>query len=343
MSSIDPPLSISDLTDLLIKHGIRCKDDDERNLIAFRVATIGYYRLEEYTWPFRELDAIDNTRRTPYFKRETPFEFVWSLYVFDWKLRLLLMDAIEHFEIALRCFIVQVLITESQNNTPHMDLSLMPGMMKYNKRAGKTQHEEWLENLRRLYNSPGVHDPRLEQCKSVHNISQVEQLPIWILMELASFGSIKKLYESMRPDIQDKVATLMGVPTPFLTSTITLFNQVRNRCAHHKRVWNFRWVKPAAAGTPLFSHVPTAKEWFLAYDSTSNSWKTSASPKPRMSLEASTTAFVILLCGFWVKKISPTSAWHAQMEYHIQPKGEFRAFSGETGLSTGWNSHPLWR
>lgn len=60
------------------------------------LSQINYYRLCAYWLPF-ESDHVTHT-----FKQGTSFEQVLDLYIFDRELRLLVLDAIERIEIAIR-------------------------------------------------------------------------------------------------------------------------------------------------------------------------------------------------------------------------------------------------
>ncbi len=76
--------------DLMISRGIV----GDRELIETRLSSVNYYRLSGYLYPFRNPDDT--------FKAGTTFEMVWQRYAFDRRLRLLVMDAIERIEIAVR-------------------------------------------------------------------------------------------------------------------------------------------------------------------------------------------------------------------------------------------------
>ncbi|MCD2262695.1 Abi family protein, partial [Dietzia aurantiaca] len=72
---------------------------------------IGYYRLSPYTIPFQQ-DGPDHL-----FSEGTTFDDVLDLYVFDRALRLLVMDALERVEVAVRAA-----MTDHMSNTyndPH--------------------------------------------------------------------------------------------------------------------------------------------------------------------------------------------------------------------------------
>ena len=68
----------------------------ERGLVIKAIhylSVINYYRLSAYTLPFQ----LEN----PKHQKNTKFEDVLDLYVFDRELRLLVMDAIERIEAAI--------------------------------------------------------------------------------------------------------------------------------------------------------------------------------------------------------------------------------------------------
>ena len=68
----------------------------------------GYYRLSAYWYLFRRIDQ-NSFKRTDTFLSDSHFENAVELYKFDKKLKLLLFDAIERVEIAVRVEISLVL------------------------------------------------------------------------------------------------------------------------------------------------------------------------------------------------------------------------------------------
>lgn len=92
------PKEPKELVELLRQRGLVVRDAQraERYL-----STIGYYRLSGYFAPFEcEKDT---------FCHEVEFQDVLNLYIFDRKLRLHIMDAIERIEIAIRSVLSHVL------------------------------------------------------------------------------------------------------------------------------------------------------------------------------------------------------------------------------------------
>ena len=93
---------------------------------------IGYYRLTAYWYSFRvfrlEQDPTTkalSTVRTDQFETNTQFVDAVELYLYDKKLRLLVMDALERIEIGLRVDIAYLL---GQRNTFAHDANTVDGV-----------------------------------------------------------------------------------------------------------------------------------------------------------------------------------------------------------------------
>jgi len=155
------------------------------------------------------------------------------LYVFDKKLRLLTLDAIERIEIALRTDIA--LLLGQYSPVAHRDPAFLHGRFTKTLLRGKTvtghqvwlnrldettlkSREEFVEHFRRTYSTP---------------------LPIWMAVELWDFGMLSHFLAGMRHQDQTTLATKYGLPRPeLLTGWIRSVNFARNLCAHHSRLWN---------------------------------------------------------------------------------------------------------
>ena len=90
------PMADPDLVQLMLARGLLA---DVAELSSV-VASVGYYRLKGYLVPFRKPGTED-------FKEGADFATVWSIYNFDRRLRLLMMDALSRIEVALRAMIVK--------------------------------------------------------------------------------------------------------------------------------------------------------------------------------------------------------------------------------------------
>ena len=70
-----------------------------RDELIARLKAVNYYRLSGYLYPFRDLP--NDT-----FRPGADLDTVWRRYNFDRRLRLILLDAIERIEVAVRTRLV---------------------------------------------------------------------------------------------------------------------------------------------------------------------------------------------------------------------------------------------
>jgi abortive infection bacteriophage resistance protein len=93
-----PPLTFEQQADRLLNRGM----SGDRSVIISRLRSVNYYRLSGYWFPFRIPNPETPSSPSETFKPGTTFDEVWARYAFDRRLRLLVMDAIERVEVAVR-------------------------------------------------------------------------------------------------------------------------------------------------------------------------------------------------------------------------------------------------
>lgn len=98
MEYVKLPIAITDQIKRLKGKGLKFDNEEKSQNYLLNVS---YYRLRAYTYPFQ-----DNSKDNQPFSVDVTFEQIIQLYVFDRKLRLLIFDAIEKIEIALRTQII---------------------------------------------------------------------------------------------------------------------------------------------------------------------------------------------------------------------------------------------
>jgi abortive infection bacteriophage resistance protein len=225
-----PALSIDDQLSKLISKGLRVTDPQKAKQC---LASIGYYRLSAYAYPFR----MPTNRKQ--FKPGTDFEQILKLYEFDRELRLLVNDAVERCEVAIRSQIVNITalamgphwFLDAKNFQPGYRLTNLHGKMeeavgiRLNPANGNknypTKHSETF--ISHYYTKYG--DPDLP--------------PIWMTAEMLSFGVLSRLFSCfVDPKIQKEIATPFGVHPKVFRQWLQSLSYLRNLCAHHSRLWN---------------------------------------------------------------------------------------------------------
>ena len=110
MKFTKPAIPLDDQIALLRSRGLTIADEGRaRHYLRF----VGYYRLAGYALPYQVNYNADGSHR---FLDGVSFEDILDLYVFDRKLRLAVMDAVERIEVAFRAQFSQ---TMSELHGPH--------------------------------------------------------------------------------------------------------------------------------------------------------------------------------------------------------------------------------
>ncbi len=192
----------------------------DREKIIQDLANFGYYHLSAYWYPYKD---TSNKKVSDYFIPETSWDKIIGLYEFDRKLRLLVLDAIERIEVALRA---QISCQISCKYGPF-------GYLKKENFHPKFKHAEWCLNTKEV----------IEHSKDIfikHFFSKYEDKdpPLWIVLELINLGSLSRLYQGLELEDKKIIANHFQIPCKKLSYRLHTISYTRNICAHHSRLWN---------------------------------------------------------------------------------------------------------
>ena len=113
-------LTVEQQADQLIARGLVA----ERSELIARLKVVNYYRLSGYLYPFRVRGA--DAKPTDTFAPGTTLDMIWRRYNFDRRLRILLLDAIERIEVAVRTRLVYHFVL-AHGPFGHLAASNLPG------------------------------------------------------------------------------------------------------------------------------------------------------------------------------------------------------------------------
>lgn len=223
-----PALQEGDLLARWRERGLHIPDEP-RALRYLR--SIGYYRLSAYVRSFE-------AGRRDVIRPGTTFDDVLRLYVFDRKLRLHMLDAIERVEVALRAAISDHL---SRAAGPHW----YEDPVHFKHRATHARMLRDVDDIlemqkhRRPEGQLGTHrfDSALDHY--VSHFDEPVRPPSWIVFEELSLGTTRVIFDALADtDVQASIARTLGLMPPVLSSWLKSYQRVRNICAHHGRLWN---------------------------------------------------------------------------------------------------------
>jgi abortive infection bacteriophage resistance protein len=206
------PKTFDEQIDLLKSRGLIIGDEDKAKFI---LSNINYYRFSAYLIHFKKEDET--------YKENITFEHIYNLYLFDKELRNILIDMLESIEISFRTYIAYT-------------LAIKHGSTGYlNKQCFKK--EKYFESfIKKLEDEKNNHKNKL--FIKHHNEKYNGILPIWVAVEIMSFGTLSKLYSNMLPQDTAYIKRELCKVNPILVNSwLHSLTHLRNVCAHYGRIY----------------------------------------------------------------------------------------------------------
>lgn len=292
-----PPLTIKQQVDLLCRRGL--VGDTGRMQQCLKV--VSYYRLSGYWYPFRRDDDT--------FKPDTSFSEVWRRYTFDRRLRLLVMDAIERIEVAVRSKLAHyhalahgafAYATEA-SSLPKLTFGDHASLLERIEDETERSKENFVKHFKAKYGDCHTH------------------LPVWMMAEVMTFGTLLTFFRGSPHRVQQDVASEFYMPAKVFGSWLLTLNMVRNICAHHGRLWNRE-----LGLKPLIPRPDKYPEWHEPVEVRNNR-----------------VFCVLTICQYCLHKLDSASDWAQELLRLLD------AYSGiplgAMGLPDNWQDCPIWR
>ena len=228
-----PPLTYKEQVLLLKSRGVSFAEEQEAEK---HLANISYYRLSAYMLPYKmkvEGDIVDQ------FKEGTTWEMIYRLYAFDRKLRLIVFDAIERLEIAIRTQIIYQLSHKYGSHWQDNADIFHPETTKTLRDGRNVTFDAYGEIQRHIKEQ--LHNNKAEVFIK-HYRSKYDRPvnpPSWMSVEIMYFNHLSRICTGLkkRADING-IASYFALPPQTFCSWLHAINYLRNLCAHHARLWN---------------------------------------------------------------------------------------------------------
>jgi len=291
-----PPLTFEQQADLLISRGLTA----DRDVLISRLRAVNYYRLSGYIYTFRESDTL--------IKADTTLDTVWHHYTFDRQLRMVVMDGVERVEVAVRTQLAY-LFAHRCGPFAYSDPKNLPGI-------GEEAHQRWLEELKK--ETARSTEPFIKHFQERYEDSH-STLPLWMLVEIMSFGKTLTFFKGAPQDLRKDIAALYRLPDKVLYSWLTSLNAIRNICAHHGRLWN-----RVLGYKPKLPNPKKYPEWHEPV----------AVPQDKV--------FAILtILRYFLRQVAPTTGWEVRLRKLLNDNSDIS--TSAMGFPDNWNDSPLWK
>ena len=205
---------------LKVIHKLTISDD----ALALRIlAQVNYYRLSAYGIGLKKASNPEE------YRDDITLEHIFRLYCFDSEFRNNIIHIVEQLEIMLRTRISYYLgitygpegYTDVRNFIDKQD------------RQGQSIHSKIMESLKREIQ----HNKNLPLVKH-HLETYGGHFPIWVAVEIMTFGNIASLFDIMKTEDKKEISILFGTSPSHLKSWILALVEIRNICAHYNRLYN---------------------------------------------------------------------------------------------------------
>ena len=295
-----PPYTIDEQINLLKLRGMLFKEEANAHDL---LKNISYYRLKGYWWDMQD----DYSLHT--FKPDTYFEDVIARYNFDSQLRIILFDALETIEIALRAKMIYHLSLK-YGGLWYLNESIFIDNDKYKKHVEDLK-KEFVRSQELFIKDQKIRHPNTEADS-------------WKILEIASFGTLSKLYKNLQYQLEEKtiIAKEFGLNRHSeLYSWLEPITYIRNIIAHHSRLWSRNMVKKPT------DHLNNPKGLWFA--------------NPLTSVQTKKTFLIISCMVYLCNQITPNHQIKAKILKLIEDNPKIPIY--KLGFLNNWDNEPIWK
>lgn len=212
-------LTINELINNIKSKNINIKDENNvRNILE----TNSYYFIMGYKFAFKNNDGT--------YKSNTSFEDIYSLYIFDKMLKLIILDPILEIE--------QKLKTIYTNNYSFRYGYKIENILDNNNYDITNNYlNDTLSNLDKQLNDFGIKNKAVMFYKNNHSF-----IPLWVYMKILSFGMVRDMFyisKSNDKDFMKNKLTCEKINSNEVANMLRLLVRVRNICCHDDILLSF--------------------------------------------------------------------------------------------------------
>lgn len=212
-SALKEPKSFDEQIEILKSRGLIITDNDKAKFV---LSNLNYYRFSAYLLHAKK---SNNT-----YIENTNFDDIYNIYLFDKKLRNILVSLLESIEVSFRTYIAYTLAMKHGS-----DGYLNPDNFK-----DREFFNKFIDTLNTEKNNH-----KNKSFIKHHDDKYGGELPIWVAVEIISFGALSKLYSNMIPEDTRFIKNNLCNVNPRLISTwLHSLSHLRNICAHYSRIYN---------------------------------------------------------------------------------------------------------
>lgn len=225
-----PAKTIKEQLSILESRNVKLDESSASILLQY-----GYYNLiNGYKDAFIDKKQ-SNLSHSDFYTEGTTIEQIVTLYLFDANLRRNILSCVTIIETQMKSLIS--LYFSSRFGTNHWNY-LRPN--SFTQSPKETQHvNSLLYKLNKCIKTFSTRKPHPAIC---HFVKKYNQVPLWVLNAVMSFGTMANFYDLLLDDMKKDIAHAVNPQlTPKTLSSILYYlTDIRNKCAHNNRLYTHK-------------------------------------------------------------------------------------------------------
>lgn len=223
-----------EMLSILESRGIDLSSRDLRGRAKRLLQHEGYYNLiNGYKRPFLSVSADGSLIVPDRFRPGTTVDEISKVYYFDKKLRSIFLRNILYIENNIKSLVAYTFSREHGHKN-----YLVYSNFDISQRDSAKNITNLISDIHRQM-AGRVSDPSIGHYLKVHGY-----VPLWVLNNILTLGTISKFYSLMKQPERQEIAKIFKVQEHELTAILTLLSSIRNICAHNNRLYCFRTKRP---------------------------------------------------------------------------------------------------
>lgn len=214
-------LSYEEQLEKFLERGMKFKD---RELCLSKLKSVNYYKLKEFAIPFyKNIGGV--------MKYDDIFlEKIIRRFYQDKNIRISFLYAIEKVELSFKNKLAYIL-GEKLSAFGYLEFKNWVDKDEYCKHFVKYKESQFKKNIKQKLNR--TFNPFIKEFYDNYNL---EFPPIWLLIEILTFGDALEIYDLMTKKDKIKVANNYNCKTNELKSWLEHLKLIRNMCAHNSGI-----------------------------------------------------------------------------------------------------------
>ena len=210
---------------ILREKGLVVKNEEYAKDVLLRE---NYFFLNGYRYPF--VKSLDNK----VYIKGTTFEELYSLFLFDRKLRNIVFKNILTIENNIKSIISYQL----SKKYGHKEKDYLNPDNFNNSPDKKRQVNDLLAKMKRQ-----IKNNAMQHSATMHYVNKYGYIPMWVLVKVLSFGIVSELFSILKKEDQYDIIDLYNLDVDSFSNYLSILSNYRNLCAHEDILYENRTQK----------------------------------------------------------------------------------------------------